>query len=204
MSTPAPGCEIVRWLWDFGDGGTSTEQNPAHVYKSQGAFTVILTVWDSCGFSDSYTARAYITIKESKTETPEPADLGVSYLLIDPAQVLPGQEVVISGNVCNQGEERGTKTVSLMVNGVAEQSQSVAVSGGSCQQVVFRVSRAVPGTYQVAIDGMTGQFSVLAPKTVTNNVPSKQDNGLGTAGLIAIIAVAAALIAALVFVFRKD
>ena len=174
LSTPAPGCTIEEWHWDFGDGDTSDERNPSHVYTREGLFTVTLTVVDSCGFKDSITMKAYITIaKEKEREAGEPANMVVSYLLIDPLQVLPGQEVVVSGNICNQGDERGTKTVSLMVNGVAEQSQTVGVSGGSCQQVSFRLSRAVPGTYQVAIDGMTGQFSVLAPRTVTRDVPSK-------------------------------
>ena len=204
LSTPAPGCEIDEWLWEFGDGDTSDEQNPSHVYTREGVFTVTLTVTDSCHYTSTVTMKAYITIaKEKEREGGEPANMVVSYLLIDPLQVLPGQEVVVSGNICNQGDERGTKTVSLMVNGNAEQSQTVGVSGGSCQQVTFRLSRAVPGTYQVAIDGMTGQFSVLAPKTVTNNVPSKQDTGLGTAGIIAIIAIAIALVAALIFLFRR-
>ena len=28
------------WLWDFGDGNTSTEQNPTHSYTKEGCFTV--------------------------------------------------------------------------------------------------------------------------------------------------------------------
>jgi PKD repeat protein len=205
LSTPAPGCEIEEWLWNFGDGSTSKEQNPFHVYNREGAFNVTLTVWDSCGFEQTITMKAYITIKKpTSKDTVEPAKLGVSYLNIDPAQVLPNQEVTISANICNSGEERGTKTVSLMVNGEAVASQSVGVSGGSCQQVVFKTSRAIPGTYQVAIDGMTGEFSVLAPRTVTRDVPSQQQTGLGTAGIIAIIAVIVVLIAALIMVFRRD
>jgi len=90
------------------------------------------------------------------------------------------------------------------VNGVAEQSQSVAVSGGACQTVVFYVSRAVPGTYQVSIDGMQSQFSVLAPRTVQASVPSQQDTGLGTAGLVAIIVVGLALIGSLVVLFKRS
>jgi parallel beta-helix repeat protein len=200
------GCEIVEWLWDFGDGGTSTEQNPTHVYDVEGVFTVTLAVRDACGYTDTVSRRSYITAKATPAgeDELEPAKLGVSYLFIDPAQVLPNQEVTVSANVCNQGEERGTKTVSFMVNGVAEQSQSVAVSGGSCQQVVFKVSRAVPGTYQVAIDGMTGTFSVLAPRTVTGSIPSSQPTGLGTAGIIAVIVVMLALIGALIVVFRRS
>lgn len=37
---------IVAWLWDFGDGSTSTEQNPTHTYTSNGKYSVTLTVWD--------------------------------------------------------------------------------------------------------------------------------------------------------------
>lgn len=34
----------TSWAWDFGDGATSTEQNPTHTYASGGAKTVSLTV----------------------------------------------------------------------------------------------------------------------------------------------------------------
>src|SRR5262249_54052007 len=34
----------TSWSWDFGDGGTSTERSPAHVYGMGGWFTVRLTV----------------------------------------------------------------------------------------------------------------------------------------------------------------
>jgi gliding motility-associated-like protein len=37
------GRPIDRWLWDFGDGRTSTEQNPKHVYQTSGVFTVHLS-----------------------------------------------------------------------------------------------------------------------------------------------------------------
>jgi len=33
----------VSWLWDFGDGNTSTEENPTHTYADNGLFTVTLT-----------------------------------------------------------------------------------------------------------------------------------------------------------------
>ena len=40
-----------RWLWDFGDGATSTEQNPVHTYTQEGTYTVNLTVDNSFGES---------------------------------------------------------------------------------------------------------------------------------------------------------
>jgi PKD repeat protein len=36
------------WLWDFGDGNTSTQKNPVHVYASTGAYNVCLIATDSC------------------------------------------------------------------------------------------------------------------------------------------------------------
>jgi PKD repeat protein len=33
------------WLWEFGDGSTSTEQNPIHTYGFDGIFVVKLTAW---------------------------------------------------------------------------------------------------------------------------------------------------------------
>lgn len=37
------------WLWDFGDGTTSTEQHPTHAYPEPGLYTVTLTVGSICG-----------------------------------------------------------------------------------------------------------------------------------------------------------
>ena len=36
----------VWWLWDFGDGVTSTQQNPIHIYGAIGTYTVTLTISD--------------------------------------------------------------------------------------------------------------------------------------------------------------
>jgi hypothetical protein len=35
---------INSWLWDFGDGTTSSEQNPLHQYASEGNYQICLTV----------------------------------------------------------------------------------------------------------------------------------------------------------------
>ena len=41
--------EIVSWYWNFGDGTTSYEQNPSHMYTSNGTYVVNLTVIDNDG-----------------------------------------------------------------------------------------------------------------------------------------------------------
>jgi PKD repeat protein len=41
--------EPDNWLWDFGDGNTSTEQNPVHTYTSSGSYDVTLSVENDLG-----------------------------------------------------------------------------------------------------------------------------------------------------------
>jgi gliding motility-associated-like protein len=41
--------EIVAWEWDFGDGSTSTDENPEHEYAAEGTYTVLLTVTSEFG-----------------------------------------------------------------------------------------------------------------------------------------------------------
>ncbi|MEZ5013309.1 MAG: PKD domain-containing protein [Chitinophagales bacterium] len=41
------------WAWDFGDGGTSTEQNPSHAFPVQANYTVCLTASNAYG-GDTY------------------------------------------------------------------------------------------------------------------------------------------------------
>ena len=53
--------DVDRWLWDFGDGGTSTLQNPTHKYKDTGNFTIKLFVWNN-GCEDSLIVTDFIRI----------------------------------------------------------------------------------------------------------------------------------------------
>jgi PKD repeat protein len=45
----AQSAPITAWHWDFGDGSTSTEQDPSHVYTDPGTYTVSLTVTTAHG-----------------------------------------------------------------------------------------------------------------------------------------------------------
>src|SRR5213592_445193 len=44
-----PDGTIASWRWTFGDGASSTEQNPTHTYQAGGTYTVNLTVTDDKG-----------------------------------------------------------------------------------------------------------------------------------------------------------
>ena len=53
----------TSWAWDFGDGTTSTEQNPTHAYAEAGTYTVQLTVENENG-SDTEIKEDYITVEQ--------------------------------------------------------------------------------------------------------------------------------------------
>ena len=50
----------VSWLWDFGDGQTSVEQNPVHIYTSPGNYQVSLTVTDATNATSTETKPNYV------------------------------------------------------------------------------------------------------------------------------------------------
>ena len=52
----------MKWLWDLGNGATSTLQNPSTTYVTPGTYTVSLTVTNAAGASHTTTKKAYLTV----------------------------------------------------------------------------------------------------------------------------------------------
>ena len=59
LSTENP----AAWDWSFGDGGSSTDQDPVHIYAADGTYTVSLTARSASG-SDTVVRTDYITVPE--------------------------------------------------------------------------------------------------------------------------------------------
>ncbi|PKL61210.1 MAG: hypothetical protein CVV31_12595 [Methanomicrobiales archaeon HGW-Methanomicrobiales-2] len=55
----------MSWSWAFGDGNTSTVQNPVHTYRAPGTYTVNLTVSTASG-SDTLSRLDYLTVTNMK------------------------------------------------------------------------------------------------------------------------------------------
>ena len=58
----------VRWAWSFGDGATSTEQNPTHTYSTAETYTVNLSVSNANG-TDSKIATVTVDPNEIRPYT---------------------------------------------------------------------------------------------------------------------------------------
>ena len=62
------------WLWDFGDGNTSNEENASHTYAESGTYTVTLTTNGSCSVSYEVTVEEVeIEVVKEITLYPNPA-----------------------------------------------------------------------------------------------------------------------------------
>ena len=61
QSTPGQG-SISSWAWTFGDGSTSSQQNPQHTYTQTGYFSVGLVVYNSAGCHNGTTYSRYIRV----------------------------------------------------------------------------------------------------------------------------------------------
>jgi PKD repeat protein len=74
---------ITAWAWDFGDGTSSTEPNPAHTYSAPGTYHVRLTVTDGSGDQDSRTHDAHAESPPPPQNEPPDADFEVHCKRLD-------------------------------------------------------------------------------------------------------------------------
>jgi PKD repeat protein len=58
--------DAIRFFWDFGDGITSVERNPTHVYQNEGIYTVKLDVLTASGARGTATKNNYVTVSEKE------------------------------------------------------------------------------------------------------------------------------------------
>lgn len=96
------GSSIVSWAWSFGDGATSTEQHPLHLYTEPGYYTVTLTVANANG-SATDVQTDYIHVLAVALE--EGDRVGVVYGAVEPdGATIADDEVLRSTAVLVPGE----------------------------------------------------------------------------------------------------
>ena len=98
--TASGGAPPYSYSWVFGDGGTSTDQNPTHTYVAEGTFTAALTASDSSGASAS---SAPVTVSVGSVTVPNPAVASMTKagnpfrILVSGSHFQSGIEVTING-----------------------------------------------------------------------------------------------------------
>ena len=90
-----PDGDLISYLWDFGNGKTSTQVSPAHTYQNSGIYTVTLRVND--GDLDSLAAQTSIAVKGPPVADAGEAQVlapGGTFTLDGSNSIAPGSSIV--------------------------------------------------------------------------------------------------------------
>jgi len=152
--------DLVIAYWD----GDEWVELDSEVDIENSTITIIADV-------DHFTTFAVIAMPPPPPPVLAPAAITASSLTISPREVDIGETVTISILVANTGEEQGSYTVTLKINGVVEETREITLAGGASETATFTVAEDEAGTYSVNIDGLTGSFTVREVAVVPPAVP---------------------------------
>ncbi|TFV69936.1 PKD domain-containing protein [Blastococcus sp. CT_GayMR19] len=102
----------TSWAWDFGDGATSTERNPAHTFTSAGEFTVRLVASNAAGAGTTATGTVTVTappagsgsVTAASSATAVSATAASAVTVGKPAGVATGDVLIAHINVNNAAD----------------------------------------------------------------------------------------------------
>ncbi len=92
-----------------------------------------------------------------------PAEFVGLALSISPEEVEPGEDVLVSVNVENVGEEQGSHDVEFKMDDVAIVYEPVTLDAGESTRVEATLFTEEEGEHTVEAEGLTGSFTVVAP-----------------------------------------
>ncbi|MFH1775449.1 MAG: C1 family peptidase [Chloroflexota bacterium] len=136
---------VTGWSWNFGDGGTSTEQSPAHEYTTAGTYNVSLTATGPGG-SDTETKNNYITVN------PGP----LNYISVDPS----------TAYVPTGADQQFTAE--------ARDQLGNTISGLSFTWSIINGGGTIDGNGLFTAGGSRGTFSSTVQAEATQDVTTKQ------------------------------
>jgi PKD repeat protein len=162
---------VTSRLWTFGDGLTSTEQNPSHQYTNTGSYTVQLTVSNDGG-SNTESKMNYITVS--------PVQLVAQYTW-DPPEQMEGQQNQVhfvststGGQITEYEWDFGDNTIgttasidhSFLKSGVYYVKLTVTDYGGQVNDITHDISiLANTTTTSTSVSGLTYNTSEAAETT---------------------------------------
>lgn len=103
--------------------------------------------------------------QEAANKLSPAAAFTTSDLTVAPQTCAPGGTCIISARIVNNSATEATGEIVLQVNKAEEARKEVTLPGGGSQIVSFTLAKDQPGTYTVAIDNLTGAFTVEAVET---------------------------------------
>ena len=117
---PSHDPEPYTWSWRFGDDGTSTLQSPLHTYSGVGTYYAVATLHTPCGSYDCWpTLRVTALGTKTGVEPPVPRELHLDPPLPNPFRVMTGIGFVlpVAGRVRLTVSDVEGRLVATLVDG---------------------------------------------------------------------------------------
>jgi len=98
-----------------------------------------------------------------------PASFSISNLSVTPDSITEGDSITISATVANTGETEGNTTLTMTIDGVETNSQSVTIAAGDSKPVSFTTLAGSTGTHTIKLNETTKSYTVNEAKSTTSN-----------------------------------
>jgi len=158
----------TSWLWNFGDGGTSAQQNPTHCYSQAGNHTVTLTVTDANGCTFSLVQPGMITVHANPaadfTMGPQPTTI------LDPDICFNSQS---SSDVVQWYWNFGDPNDQVTSN-TASTCHTYSDTGRYCVDLIVHNAEGCWSTVEYCLY-IDPYFSIYVPNAFTPNADGKND-----------------------------
>ncbi|WP_140160645.1 PKD domain-containing protein, partial [Algoriphagus antarcticus] len=148
---------IVSYAWTFGDGATSTEANPSHMYATAGTYTVSLTVTDAEGLSDVETIQLEVFEPSPEYDFSLHINAGSSQTVSYDGKEFVGDETINPIPYANARKDYQPLASSNELFRSARSSTSISTGG-----IVYTID--VPnGVYKVSTYHIEQHFGIVGP-----------------------------------------
>jgi len=134
------------------DGGFSETVEFTVTEDTEGTYTVSIGE-----LSGSFTV-------ETPSPPPAPAEFVLSNLVVSPTTVEIGEPVSVSVTVTNVGEEAGSYTAELLIDGSKVDEDTVTLVGEASETVEFTGVSGEEGSHTVSVGDLSGSFTVEMPE----------------------------------------
>jgi len=163
----------TSWSWKFGDGSTSTEQDPAHTYVKSGMYSVKLKVSNPTG-SNGLSRSGYIVVSGSTSTTGsisiQSNPTGAKIYLDDADTGFVTPKTISNVSV-------GSHIIRCSLSGYSDNSQIISVSGGQTATVSIDLLSGpqTPGSISIQSNPTGAKIYLddadtgfVTPKTISN------------------------------------